>query len=112
MTDGPIFKLYHKIPTKPDKIVINQLSPILKGYWDIQDSRVIDNTVQKQKSNDDREIGSQLMLPKKRVTDLLQELHNGSGERDLVISKTGETARKLHSGQGRIFMNLMFPENL
>lgn len=88
-----IFVSTFKFNSDPDIKEVMHLSSTVKRYSASWDFPVFDNEVLKRwDSNVDREVHSQLTLPKKWMLKLLKELHNGNSDELLDIN--GKSLRK------------------
>ncbi|KAI8737343.1 Transposon Ty3-I Gag-Pol polyprotein [Biomphalaria glabrata] len=81
---------------RPDWQHISEKGAAMKAYWAQWDSMVVENGVLKRmwESTDGTSTRLQIVLPKVRIQEVLQELHNGSTCGHLGINKTLEKVRQ------------------
>ncbi|KAJ8981859.1 hypothetical protein NQ317_017537 [Molorchus minor] len=77
--------------TRPEWKDISNKSTTLKGYWAIWDSLIVENGILKRlwENTDGKEIRKQIVLPRARVNEVLQEVHGGVGGGVELMSKIG-----------------------
>ncbi|KAJ8981436.1 hypothetical protein NQ317_015638 [Molorchus minor] len=77
--------------TRPEWKDISNKSTTLKGYWAIWDSLIVENGILKRlwENTDGKEIRKQIVLPRARVNEVLQEVHGGVGGGVEPMSKIG-----------------------
>ncbi|KAJ8703953.1 hypothetical protein PYW07_013247 [Mythimna separata] len=76
--------------TRPQWNEVSSHSPVTKSYWAQWDSLVLENDVlcRKWESNDGKEVTTQVIVPRREVVPLLQEIHDGASGGHLGIKKT------------------------
>ncbi|KAJ8973832.1 hypothetical protein NQ317_000301 [Molorchus minor] len=77
--------------TRPEWKDISNKSTTLKGYWAIWDSLIVEDGILKRlwENTDGKEIRKQIVLPRARVNEVLQEVHGGVGGGVELMSKIG-----------------------
>ncbi|KAJ8967972.1 hypothetical protein NQ317_003326 [Molorchus minor] len=77
--------------TRPEWKDISNKSTTLKGYWAIWDSLIVEDGILKRlwENTDGKEIRKQIVLPRARVNEVLQEVHGGVGGGVEPMSKIG-----------------------
>ncbi|KAJ8983161.1 hypothetical protein NQ317_016260 [Molorchus minor] len=82
--------------TRPEWKDISNKSTTLKGYWAIWDSLIVEDGILKRlwENTDGKEIRKQIVLPRARVNEVLQEVHGGVGGGHFGVNKTLNKVRE------------------
>ncbi|KAJ8975435.1 hypothetical protein NQ317_005471 [Molorchus minor] len=82
--------------TRPEWKDISNKSTTLKGYWAIWDSLIVEDGILKRlwEDTDGKEIRKQIVLPRARVNEVLQEVHGGVGGGHFGVNKTLNKVRE------------------
>ncbi|KAJ8980210.1 hypothetical protein NQ317_002224 [Molorchus minor] len=82
--------------TRPEWKDISNKSTTLKGYWAIWDSLIVEDGILKRlwENTDGKETRKQIVLPRARVNEVLQEVHGGVGGGHFGVNKTLNKVRE------------------